>query len=171
MRDSPSSGGAAVSKYVNLNLRSYLKFLSWMPAALHMPEDELIDHAGLDSVIFLRIYRTGYGLQQLYVLASLQLSIFVVYCSVANFWYSTDVLNMVCLQQLHVLASLQLLIFIIYCSAINHSFRTVRIPSVVSLDHVIILAMLLMSPIAFITMLMIKCLILRIFSANEPVDY
>jgi len=60
MRDSPSSAGAAVTKYVNLNLRSYLKFLSWMPAALKMPEEELIEHAGLDSVVFLRIYLTGY---------------------------------------------------------------------------------------------------------------
>jgi hypothetical protein len=60
MRDSPSSAGAAVTKYVNINLRSYLKFLSWIPAALKMPEDELIEHAGLDSVIYLRIYRTGY---------------------------------------------------------------------------------------------------------------
>jgi len=59
MRDSPSSAGAAVTKYVNLNLRSYLKFLSWMPAALKMPEEELIEHAGLDSVVFLRIYLTG----------------------------------------------------------------------------------------------------------------
>uniref|UniRef100_A0ACD5ZKV9 Uncharacterized protein n=1 Tax=Avena sativa TaxID=4498 RepID=A0ACD5ZKV9_AVESA len=59
MRDSPSSAGAAVTKYVNINLRSYLKFLSWMPAALKMPDDELIEHAGLDSVIYLRIYRTG----------------------------------------------------------------------------------------------------------------
>ncbi|CAM0958466.1 unnamed protein product [Alopecurus aequalis] len=59
MRDDPSSAGAAVTKYVNLNLRSYMKFLSWMPAALNMPEDELIEHAGLDSVIYLRIYRTG----------------------------------------------------------------------------------------------------------------
>ncbi|KAM0875498.1 hypothetical protein ACQ4PT_036755 [Festuca glaucescens] len=59
MRDSPSSAGAAVTKYVNINLRSYLKFLSWIPAALKMPEEELIEHAGLDSVIYLRIYRTG----------------------------------------------------------------------------------------------------------------
>ncbi|XBJ06851.1 hypothetical protein VPH35_012451 [Triticum aestivum] len=59
MRDSPSSAGAAVTKYVNLNVRSYLKFLSWMPAALKMPEEELIEHAGLDSVVYLRIYLTG----------------------------------------------------------------------------------------------------------------
>ncbi|XP_047095512.1 CSC1-like protein At3g21620 [Lolium rigidum] len=59
MRDSPSSAGAAVTKYVNIDWRSYFKFLSWIPAALMMPEEELIEHAGLDSVIYLRIYRTG----------------------------------------------------------------------------------------------------------------
>jgi hypothetical protein len=60
MRDSPSSAGAAVTKYVNIDWRSYFKFLSWIPAALKMPEEELIEHAGLDSVVYLRIYRTGY---------------------------------------------------------------------------------------------------------------
>ncbi|XP_044983020.1 CSC1-like protein At3g21620 [Hordeum vulgare subsp. vulgare] len=60
-RASPASAGATVAaaKYINLDMRSYLKFLSWMPAALKMPDDELIQHAGLDSVIYLRIYRTG----------------------------------------------------------------------------------------------------------------
>ncbi|KAF0927884.1 hypothetical protein E2562_036803 [Oryza meyeriana var. granulata] len=59
MRDSPVSSGGAVQKFVNLSMRSYLKFLSWMPAALKMPEDELINHAGLDSAVYLRIYLTG----------------------------------------------------------------------------------------------------------------
>ncbi|CAL4895241.1 unnamed protein product [Urochloa decumbens] len=59
MRDSPISSGAAVQKFVNLDARSYLKFLNWMPAALKMPQDELINHAGLDSVVYLRIYLTG----------------------------------------------------------------------------------------------------------------
>ncbi|KAF7029533.1 hypothetical protein CFC21_041247 [Triticum aestivum] len=58
-RQSPSHGGAFVRKFVNLDMRSYLKFLSWMPAALQMPEDELISHAGLDSAVYLRIYLTG----------------------------------------------------------------------------------------------------------------
>ncbi|KAG8051716.1 hypothetical protein GUJ93_ZPchr0001g32120 [Zizania palustris] len=40
-------------------MRSYLKFLSWMPAALKMPEEELISHAGLDSAVYLRIYLIG----------------------------------------------------------------------------------------------------------------
>ncbi|KAK4762255.1 hypothetical protein SAY87_030139 [Trapa incisa] len=59
LRCSPLRTGALVSKFVNLDFRSYLKFLSWMHAALLMPEPELIDHAGLDSVVYLRIYLTG----------------------------------------------------------------------------------------------------------------
>ena len=59
-RESSSHGGTFVRKFVNLDMRSYLKFLSWMPAALKMPEDELISHAGLDSAVYLRIYLVGY---------------------------------------------------------------------------------------------------------------
>ncbi|ONM41623.1 Calcium permeable stress-gated cation channel 1 [Zea mays] len=58
-RESPSHGGTFVRKFVNLDMRSYLKFLSWVPAALKMPEDELISHAGLDSAVYLRIYLVG----------------------------------------------------------------------------------------------------------------
>jgi hypothetical protein len=37
-----------------INDRAYfLKLVSWVPAALKMPKDELIEHAGLDSVIYL----------------------------------------------------------------------------------------------------------------------
>ncbi|KAH0933515.1 hypothetical protein HID58_010632 [Brassica napus] len=54
LRSSPASGG-----FLNLDLRAYLKFLHWMPEALKMPERELIDHAGLDSVVYLRIYLLG----------------------------------------------------------------------------------------------------------------
>lgn len=61
LRSSPRSGGGAfATRFVNLDLRSYLKFLHWMPEALKMPERELIDHAGLDSVVYLRIYLLGY---------------------------------------------------------------------------------------------------------------
>ncbi|KAM7530815.1 hypothetical protein LguiB_034225 [Lonicera macranthoides] len=59
LRDSPSHSGAFVSKFVNLDWRSYVKFLNWMPDALKMPELELIDHAGLDSAVYLRIYMLG----------------------------------------------------------------------------------------------------------------
>ncbi|KAJ6796545.1 calcium permeable stress-gated cation channel 1-like [Iris pallida] len=59
VRNSPTSSGTFVRKFVNLDFRSYLRFLEWMPAALKMPEPELIDHAGLDSAIYLRIYLIG----------------------------------------------------------------------------------------------------------------
>ncbi|CAI0550891.1 unnamed protein product [Linum tenue] len=59
LRTSPTGSGTLVGKVVNLDFRSYLKFLNWMPEALRMPEPELIDHAGLDSVVYLRIYLLG----------------------------------------------------------------------------------------------------------------
>ena len=61
LRSSPSHSGAFVRKIINLDFRSYLKFLNWMPEALKMPELELIDHAGLDSAVYLRIYLLGYA--------------------------------------------------------------------------------------------------------------
>ncbi|KAJ0080786.1 hypothetical protein Patl1_09950 [Pistacia atlantica] len=59
--DSPTHSGvrAFVRKFVNLDGRSYIRFLNWMPDALKMPEPELIDHAGLDSAVYLRIYLMG----------------------------------------------------------------------------------------------------------------
>ncbi|KAJ7946330.1 Calcium permeable stress-gated cation channel 1 [Quillaja saponaria] len=59
LRSSPTQTGAFVSKFVNLNFKAYLGFVNWMPAALRMPEPELIDHAGLDSAVYLRIYLIG----------------------------------------------------------------------------------------------------------------
>uniref|UniRef100_A0A803QJQ2 Calcium permeable stress-gated cation channel 1 n=1 Tax=Cannabis sativa TaxID=3483 RepID=A0A803QJQ2_CANSA len=59
LRNSPLRAGTFISKFVNLDFRSYARFLSWMPAALKMPEPELIDHAGLDSAVYLRIYLIG----------------------------------------------------------------------------------------------------------------
>ncbi|KAF3451758.1 hypothetical protein FNV43_RR07854 [Rhamnella rubrinervis] len=59
LRSSPTHSGAFVRKFVNLDFRSYIRFLNWMPAALKMPEPELIDHAGLDSAVYLRIYLLG----------------------------------------------------------------------------------------------------------------
>jgi hypothetical protein len=59
LRSSPLQGGAFVSKFVNIDFRSYIRFLNWMPAALQMPEPELIEHAGLDSAVYLRIYLLG----------------------------------------------------------------------------------------------------------------
>ncbi|KAJ8442337.1 hypothetical protein Cgig2_011260 [Carnegiea gigantea] len=59
LRSSPMHTGAFVSKFVNLDFKSYLKFLNWMPDAIRMPEAELIEHAGLDSAVYLRIYLVG----------------------------------------------------------------------------------------------------------------
>ncbi|KAK8933981.1 hypothetical protein KSP39_PZI015794 [Platanthera zijinensis] len=59
VRSSPSSTGAVLRKFVNLDYTSYLRFLAWMPSALKMPELELIEHAGLDSAVYLRIYLLG----------------------------------------------------------------------------------------------------------------
>ncbi|KAH7859717.1 hypothetical protein Vadar_004645 [Vaccinium darrowii] len=59
LRSSPSRAGVFMQKFVNLDYRSYVRFLNWMPAALKMPEPELIDHAGLDSAVYLRIYLLG----------------------------------------------------------------------------------------------------------------
>ncbi|XP_065878860.1 calcium permeable stress-gated cation channel 1-like [Euphorbia lathyris] len=58
LRNSPTHSGF-VTRFVNLDFRSYLRFLNWMPAALRMPEPELIEHAGLDSAVYLRIYLIG----------------------------------------------------------------------------------------------------------------
>jgi hypothetical protein len=63
LRNSPLGTGAFVGKFVNLDFRSYVRFLSWMPDALQMPEPELINHAGLDSAVYLRIYLVGYALK------------------------------------------------------------------------------------------------------------
>ncbi|TVU19271.1 hypothetical protein EJB05_35410 [Eragrostis curvula] len=57
-RSSPRTLGA-FSKFVNADLSTYLRFLNWMPAALKMPEPELIEHAGLDSTVYVRIYLLG----------------------------------------------------------------------------------------------------------------
>ncbi|KAL0922930.1 hypothetical protein M5K25_006960 [Dendrobium thyrsiflorum] len=59
IRSSPMHSGGSVKKFVNLDCRTYVKFLSWMPAALKMPEPELIDHAGFDSAMYIRIYLLG----------------------------------------------------------------------------------------------------------------
>jgi len=68
LRTDPVHGGAFVRKIVNLDWRSYIRFLNWMPDALRMPEPELIDHAGLDSVVYLRIYLLGYDHHSLWTM-------------------------------------------------------------------------------------------------------
>ncbi|KAL6906102.1 hypothetical protein ACP4OV_003703 [Aristida adscensionis] len=58
-RSSPRHLGTVFSKFVNADLSTYIRFLNWMPAALKMPEPELIEHAGLDSAVYVRIYLLG----------------------------------------------------------------------------------------------------------------
>uniref|UniRef100_A0A0D9WG68 CSC1/OSCA1-like 7TM region domain-containing protein n=1 Tax=Leersia perrieri TaxID=77586 RepID=A0A0D9WG68_9ORYZ len=58
-RSSPRHLGTVFSKFVNADLSTYIRFLNWMPAALQMPEPELIEHAGLDSAVYVRIYLLG----------------------------------------------------------------------------------------------------------------
>lgn len=60
LRSFPTQQGSFMTKFVNLDWRSYIRFLNWVPDALKMPEPELIDHAGLDSAVYLRIYLLGY---------------------------------------------------------------------------------------------------------------
>ncbi|GAV91039.1 DUF221 domain-containing protein/RSN1_TM domain-containing protein [Cephalotus follicularis] len=59
IRGTPTRSGAFVSKFVNLDMNTYLRFLNWMPAALKMPEPDLIEHAGMDSAVYIRIYLLG----------------------------------------------------------------------------------------------------------------
>lgn len=59
VRSSPTHSGNLIKKFVNLDCGTYLRFLNWMPAALKMPEPELISHAGLDSAVYIRIYLLG----------------------------------------------------------------------------------------------------------------
>ncbi|KAF4401787.1 hypothetical protein G4B88_000835 [Cannabis sativa] len=58
-RTSPRSSRNFVTKFVNLDVRTYFTFLNWMPQAMKMREAEIINHAGLDSAVFLRIYILG----------------------------------------------------------------------------------------------------------------
>lgn len=60
IRGSPTRSRGIMTRFVNLDWTTYVKFLNWMPAALKMPEPELIEHAGLDSAVYIRIYLLGY---------------------------------------------------------------------------------------------------------------
>ncbi|XP_075518088.1 hyperosmolality-gated Ca2+ permeable channel 1.8-like [Primulina tabacum] len=58
-RTTPGRTGGVGGKFVNLNIWTYFTFLNWMPQALKMSESDIINHAGLDSAVFLRIYNLG----------------------------------------------------------------------------------------------------------------
>ncbi len=65
LRDSPSSTSRNNNnnnshRYFETDFRKYLWSFSWVAAALRMPEENLIEHAGLDSVVYLRIYLLGW---------------------------------------------------------------------------------------------------------------
>ncbi|RWW34580.1 hypothetical protein BHE74_00037500 [Ensete ventricosum] len=95
-RSSPNHSGTFVHKFVNLNLRSYLRFLEWMPAALKMPELELIDHAGLDSAVFLRIYLIGYSIYVLEVSSSIT---FHLACSYKVYYHTISKYRSLCVTK------------------------------------------------------------------------
>lgn len=59
VRNGPRQTRNFVGKFVNLDFGTYLTFLNWMPQALKMKETEIIEHAGLDSAVFLRLYILG----------------------------------------------------------------------------------------------------------------
>ena len=88
LRSSPSRSGAFVRKFVNLDFRSYLRFLNWMPEALKMPELELIEHAGLDSAVYLRIYLIGYAAGPLNFLTVQVLLYFCCLCATSNLTFA-----------------------------------------------------------------------------------
>ncbi|PKA53010.1 DNA-directed RNA polymerase III subunit RPC2 [Apostasia shenzhenica] len=59
-RSSPRGSANGVLRFVSFNIWSYVvSFLGWMPQALKMSQAEIIQHAGLDSAIYLRIYILG----------------------------------------------------------------------------------------------------------------
>ncbi|BBN16221.1 calcium permeable stress-gated cation channel [Marchantia polymorpha subsp. ruderalis] len=51
--------GTGIRRYINLDAKSYIHVMDWIKDCLRMPEAELIDHAGLDSAVFLRLILLG----------------------------------------------------------------------------------------------------------------
>ncbi|KAK4360433.1 hypothetical protein RND71_019385 [Anisodus tanguticus] len=78
LRDNPLQSGGFVKKVVNLDWRAYIRFLNWVPDALKMPELELIDHAGLDSAVYLHIYLLGFWTHIIMAYASTVWTCFVL---------------------------------------------------------------------------------------------
>lgn len=48
-----------IEKYVNLEVGQYLRVFEWAKSALRKTEQDIIEHAGLDSAVYLRIYLVG----------------------------------------------------------------------------------------------------------------
>lgn len=50
-----------IGRFLNLNVKSYAHVMDWIWTTLRMPEMELIEHAGLDSAVLLRVFLLGYN--------------------------------------------------------------------------------------------------------------
>ena len=48
-----------IEKYFNLECAQYIRLFEWAKSALRRNEDDIIQHAGLDSAVFLRIFLVG----------------------------------------------------------------------------------------------------------------
>jgi len=48
-----------IGRFVNLNIQSYAHVMDWIWTTLRMPEAELIEHAGLDAAVLLRVFLLG----------------------------------------------------------------------------------------------------------------
>jgi len=48
-----------MERYFETECRPYFMSCSWILTALRMPEQSLIEHAGLDAAVYLRIYQIG----------------------------------------------------------------------------------------------------------------
>lgn len=48
-----------MEQYFETKCRPYFMSFSWISTALRMSEQNLIEHAGLDAVVYLRIYQIG----------------------------------------------------------------------------------------------------------------
>lgn len=54
-----------IEKYVNLELNQYTRLFDWVKSALRKTENDIIQHAGLDSAVYLRIFLVGWVLNTL----------------------------------------------------------------------------------------------------------
>lgn len=57
--EEPGDTETSTNKFVNVDWRTCFMFWKWMQAALKMTEAELVEHAGLDSLVYIRIYLIG----------------------------------------------------------------------------------------------------------------
>jgi hypothetical protein len=48
-----------IEKYFNLEFYQYMRLFEWAKSALRKNEDDIIQHAGLDSAVFLRVFLVG----------------------------------------------------------------------------------------------------------------